>query len=207
MTTLIYATTNPGKLQEVQKLLGAHGVAVQGPADFGISLDVDETGSSLEENAVLKAEAYLPLVPNDAVVIGDDTGLEITALGGEPGIKVRRWKGYKMTDDEILNYALLRLRDVPAGERTAQFRTVIAVAKKGIPTRTFAGILPGEILVSPHPIRVPGLPFQPLFRATESGLMLYEIHDLPKDDPRLAHLETHRERAVKAALPYLRSLL
>lgn len=206
MTKIIYATTNPGKFREVKKIFAHHNINIKSAADYKIDIDVPETGTSLEENAILKAEAYLNAIGEDVIVLGDDTGLEIDALGGEPGIKVRRWKGYKMSDDEILNYALERLKDIPEDKRTAHFRTVIAVAKNGISTKTFSGILPGKIAVKPDPFREVGLPFQPLFFATKYGMMIYKIHQMSNEEKFAKHIHTHRERAVIASLPYLATL-
>lgn len=203
---LIYATTNPGKFAEVAKLFAGHDVVIHSPNEFGVKLDVDETGTTLEENAILKAEAYRDAINETVIVLGDDTGLEIDALGGEPGIKVRRWKGYKMTDDEIIAYALERLKGVPEDKRTAHFRTVIAVAKRGVATKTFSGILPGRIVTEPHAYREEGLPFQPLFFSTDYHDMLYKIHSLPTAQKLAQHIITHRERAVIEALPYLATL-
>ncbi|MFH2019411.1 MAG: non-canonical purine NTP pyrophosphatase, partial [bacterium] len=90
--------------------------------------------------------------------------------------------------------------------RTAQFRTVIAVAKRGLSTRTFSGILPGRIVTKPHDFREVGLPFQPLFFSIEYNLMLYEVHTLPTKEKLARNIITHRERAVTSALPYLRQL-
>lgn len=207
VTQIVYATTNPGKFAEVQKLFAGHGTIIHSAADYQVDIDVDETGTTLEENAILKAEAYRDAISEEVVILGDDTGVEIDALGGEPGIKVRRWKGYKMTDDEIIAYALERLKDIPEEKRTAQFRTVIAVAKKGIATKTFSGILPGRIVGEPHAYREEGLPFQPLFFSTEYQLMLYQIHTLPMAEKLSKQIVTHRERAVTSALPYLTQLL
>ncbi len=207
MTNIVYATTNPGKFTEVQKLFAGHNINIKSAADYKVDIDVPETGTTLEENAILKAEAYLAAIKDDVIIVSDDTGLEIDALGGEPGIKVRRWKGYKMTDDEIISYALERLKDVPESKRTAHFRTVIAVAKKGIPTKLFSGILPGRIVTEPHLYREEGLPFQPLFFATEYGIMIYQIHQMSNLEKFAKHIETHRERAVTSALSYLATLM
>lgn len=204
MTDIVYATTNPGKFAEVAKLFAGHNTPIHSAVEYNVNIDVDETGSTLEENAILKAEAYRDAIPDDVIVLGDDTGLEIDALGGEPGIKVRRWKGYKMTDEEIIAYALERLQGVPEDQRTAHFRTVIAVAKRGVETKTFTGILPGRIVTEPHNYREEGLPFQPLFFSTDYNDMLYKIHSLPTAEKLALHIVTHRERAVTAALPYLR---
>jgi len=206
MINIVYATTNPGKFSEVQKLFAGHNMTIHSAAEYNVNIDVDETGTTLEENAILKAEAYRDAIKDDVIVLGDDTGIEIDALGGEPGIKVRRWKGYKMTDDEIITYTMERLKDVPENKRTAQFRTVIAVAKRSLPTKTFSGILPGRIVVEPHNFREEGLPFQPLFFSTEYNQMLYQIHTLPMAEKLAQNIITHRERAVTLALPYLLSL-
>src|SRR3989339_608431 len=160
MTDIVYATTNPGKFTEVSKLFSGHGITIKSAADYNVDIDVDETGTTLEANAILKAVAYRDAIPNDVIIVSDDTGLEIDALGGEPGIKVRRWKGYRMSDDEIIAYTMERLKDVPEDKRNAQFRTVIAVAKKGLETKVFSGILPGLIVTEPHSYREEGLPFQ-----------------------------------------------
>lgn len=204
---IVYATTNPGKFDEVRHIFRGYNLDIHSPSEFGVSLDVEETGKNLEENAILKAESYLPLLPKDVIVISDDTGIEIDALGGEPGIKVRRWKGYRMEDDEILSYCLERLQGIPEIDRGAQFRTIIAVAKHDSPTQLFEGILRGKILTKPHNLRVVGLPFQPLFFATEYQKMLYAIHDLSFEQKIKEGILTHRERAVVAAIPYLSTLL
>lgn len=206
MIPIVYATTNPGKFAEVAKLFAGHDIVIHSAAEYQVNLDVDETGSTLEENAVLKAEAYRDAIKSDVIVLGDDTGLEIDALGGEPGIKVRRWKGYKMTDEEIIAYALERLKGVSEDKRTAHFRTVIAVAKRGVDTKTFSGILPGRIVTKPHSYREEGLPFQPLFFVTEYDLMIYQIHQMDIVEKLKRGIVTHRERAVIEALPYLATL-
>lgn len=201
MTNIVYATTNPGKFAEVQKICTHHGVQIKSLADFGIEIDVTETGTTLEENAKIKAETYLKLLPPDSVVVTDDTGVEIDALGGEPGIKVRRWKGYKMTDEEIIQYCLERMKDVPAGERGAQFRTVLAIASSDSEVKYCDGILRGEILLDPLPARREGMPFWPIFYIPELKMSLGEFHDQPMEF-QIAH-PTHRELAVLKLLPYL----
>lgn len=183
---LVYATGNPGKFAEVAKLFFAHTLTLHSPAEYKVTLEVSETGNTLEENAILKAEAYRDALPEGCIVIGDDTGLEIDALGGEPGIHVRRWQGHRMTDEEIIAFCLKRMKDIPVGERGAQFRTVLAIANRGHPTNLFDGIYRGTISQSALPTRTPGFPFRSLFVG--------------------AH-PTHRVHAVEAALPYLKKLL
>lgn len=204
MTVIVYATSNPGKLAEVQKIARHHNLKILGLADFGINVDVDEVGLTLEDNAKIKAEAYIKLLPKDSVIISDDTGIEIDALGGEPGIKVRRWKGYKMEDEEILDYCLKRLESVPLGNRGAQFRTVLAIGMGDKPLKYFEGILRGEILINPRKEREKGMPFWPIFYIPNLKMTLGKFHatgmDFQMKNP------THRELAFISAIPYLATL-
>ena len=204
MTNIVYATTNPGKFSEVQKLFAGHQIKINSATEYGVNIDVEETGATLEENAILKAEAYLSAIKDDVIVVADDTGLEIDALGGEPGIKVRRWKGYKMEDEEITTYCLDRMKDVAQGNRQAQFRTVLAIASNHHPLKYFDGILRGEILTTPQPLRSEGMPFWPIFYLPDLKISLGQFHAMPVEF-QLAH-PTHREQAVLKALPYLATL-
>ena len=204
MTNIVFATTNPGKFEMVQKICAHHGINIKNLVDFGIDIDVEEVGETLEENAKIKAEAYAKLLPPDCIVIADDTGVEIDALGGEPGIKVKRWKGYNMADEEIIQYCLERMKGVPVGERGAQFRTVLAVASRGSQVKYFDGILRGEILLEPLPARREGMPFWPIFFIPQLKMTLGQFHDQPIEF-QVAH-PTHRELAVIKLLPFLATL-
>lgn len=206
MKSIVYATTNPGKFSEVQKIFSGYDIPIKSASDYAVDLDIEETGQTLEENAILKAEGYLEHLPEDCIVISDDTGLEIDALGGEPGIKVRRWKGYRMSDEEIIAYTLERMQGLEEKERTAHFRTVIAVALRGQKTRVFEGRLNGQILLKPLAMRVEGLPYQSLFYVSEYELMLGQLHDMSVEEKLAKNIKTHRERAVESSLPYLSTL-
>jgi XTP/dITP diphosphohydrolase len=202
---LLYATSNPGKLMEARQIMAAFGLDLLAPQDIGLGLDVPETGTSLEDNARLKAEAYLPLVPPDVVVIGDDTGVEIDALNGEPGIYVRRWIGRHMTDEEIIDHVLSRMAHVPPGERGAQFRAVLALGVPGRKLELFEGTLRGVILEQADPLRIPGFPFESVFFVPEWNRLLGEAYDLSPAEKQVC--VTHRERAIRNALPRIRALL
>lgn len=205
MRSIIYATTNPGKFGEVANLFREVGLEIHKPSDYGVELDVEETGSSLDENAVLKAETFRDALPADCIVIGDDTGVEIEALGGEPGIKVRRWKGYKMTDQEIIAYCIERMAAVPVGSRQAKFRTAIAVAMRETKTQVFDGTLEGEIVTEPVPQKHEGFPFESLLYLPQWQVIIADIYDLPA--AKRAEFQTHRHKAILACLPYVRQLI
>jgi len=203
MTRLVYATGNLGKFGEVKKILAHHGLTLHSPQDLGVEIEVEESGKTLEDNARLKADAYAAALPPDCVVVGDDTGVEIEALGGEPGIYVRRWVGREMSDQEIIGHCLARLAGIPRERRTARFRTVLAVVVSGA-TRLFTGTLSGHIVQEPIPLRIPGFPFESLFYADEFRLMLGDMHQLPLTERLAQNILTHRERAFLKALPFLR---
>ena len=208
MISLLYATTNPGKLMEVSKHLAPYGIALVSPTQVGLDLEIDETGSTLEENATLKAQAYLRHAP-DRVVMADDTGIEIDALGGEPGIHVRRWKDQQtpMSDEAIIDYCLHRMHGIPQDQRRAQFRTVIALGIPGGAIECFDGILRGDIRSVAAPLKYAGMPFETLFYISEWGKLLGDVHDLSAEEKTQNGYFTHRERAIQNALPRLRELL
>lgn len=203
MTKLLYATTNPGKLKEMRRLASAQGLELLSPTDLGLNIEVVEDGTTLYENAIKKAESYLPYVESDIAVIGDDTGVEIAALNGEPGIYVRRWVDHihEMTDEEIIDYCVTRMKDVPVGSRQAQFHTVLAVSQKGKPTKTFDGYLEGEIALEPTSLREHGFPFWSIFYIPKWSKMLGEIQTGKVYDKD--QFPTHRELAMRALLAAL----
>jgi XTP/dITP diphosphohydrolase len=169
---------------------------------------VAETGRTLEENAILKARAYAEHVPH-MLVLADDTGVEIDALHGEPGIHVRRWQDHTtpMSDQAIIAYCLERLRHVPAAQRGAQFRTVLALAIPGGAIDCCEGLLRGVIAETPAPLTIPGFPFETLFFIPEWDKLLGAIHHLPIAEKLRQGYLTHRERALQNAVPRLRELL
>lgn len=205
MRRLVYATTNPGKMMEVRQIFRPLGLPVLSPAEVGLALDVPEPGATLEENAASKARAYMDQLNDSYVVLGDDTGVEIDALGGEPGIHVRRWTGERMTDEAIIEYCLARMAGVPPEARGAQFRTVFAIGVPGQPVTLFDGTLRGVILTEADPLRIEGFPFESIFHVPEWDMLLGRLYDLPGDEK--ARFLTHRERALQRALPHIRALL
>ncbi|MDP9212087.1 MAG: non-canonical purine NTP pyrophosphatase [bacterium] len=197
---LLYATNNPGKLEEVRTFLGA-ATPLRSPKDLSLDIEVDESGDTLEVNSRLKAEGFRAKAPEGVIVMADDTGFEIDALGGEPGVYVRRWRDHRteMTDEEIIEYCLERMRDVPKGKRGAQFRTVITLALPSDELKQFDGVLRGELAEKPLDSRTPGLPFRALLYMPETGKFLDDLEN--QHDPELL---THRQAAVQKAVDWLR---
>ena len=206
LNELLYATSNPGKILEVTKLLGYKGISVVSPDDLKINLDVPETGGTLEENARLKVKAYLAK-SNDRLVLADDTGLEIDALNGEPGIRVRRWRDgeTRMEDEEIIQYCLGLMAGIPMEKRGAQFKTVLAVGLPSGNIEIFKGVLRGVILKEADPIRIKGFPFESLFFVTDWNMLLGHASKLPAS--QMKNRRNHREKALQKAIPRIKQLV
>jgi len=204
MAKLIFATNNPGKLLEVSKLGNAFGIEVISPKQLGLSSDVEEDGNSYQENSKIKMASILEQITDpDIWVAGDDSGVSIDALNGEPNIHTRRWLGYEMTDQEIIDYALLRLKDVPYEKRTAHFISTVALGKKNVPVQWFEGRIDGLILdhadvnTPPHE----GFPFRSLFYIPEKSKMLGDVEETDKE------FITHRQKAFTKVFEYINKSL
>jgi XTP/dITP diphosphohydrolase len=197
MQRLLIATRNPGKLSEIQSLLDDLEISIVTPDMVGISLKVKETGSSYEENAALKASVYARL--GNLVTMADDSGLEVDALGGRPGIRSARFSPLaNATDADRCAYLLDLLQDL-SQPWTAHFHCTVAIA---VPTERiyFAqGNCPGEII--PIERGTNGFGYDPIFLLPAVGLTMAEL-SMPEKNQL-----SHRARAVKAALPVLHALL
>jgi len=218
-TNLIYATSNPGKVIEIGRHFGYHGLEVSKLSDFiDVRLDPEEDGATLGDNARIKAFAYADVISKTPslrgkrfIVVADDTGVFIDGLGGEPGIRVRRWNGRKMTDDEIIVYAIERMRGLSGDARKAVFRTVlciVSVDEHGLigDTVMCEGELNGHILETANPQRIEGFPFESLFFADEYGMLLGDLHRLPDAEKRKGKFN-HRERAIEKAIPIIEDMM
>ncbi|KND51173.1 MAG: XTP/dITP diphosphohydrolase [Parcubacteria bacterium C7867-001] len=211
---LVYGTMNKGKLAEVSRRFGDHGFTIVGLADMGIpDIDIPETGTTLGENAALKVRGYLEEIrktnPNDTVVLfSDDTGLEIDGLGGEPGIHVRRWRdrSTRMSDEEVIEYALTRMQGLTGDQRAARFRCILTAGilyPNGTTSKliSFCGTLKGRILEEPEAERMEGFPFASLMFIDEWGMLLGTAERLPQGEKE--KYLSHREKAIDFAIPFL----
>ena len=123
---LLLATNNRAKVREYARLLKGMPYHIVSLEDVNISEQVEETGASFEENAILKAKRYCEL--SGLTTMADDSGLEVNALGGEPGVRSARYAGEGASDKERIDFLLKKIVDVPWEKRHAQFRCVIAIA-------------------------------------------------------------------------------
>ncbi|PID21489.1 non-canonical purine NTP pyrophosphatase [Sporosarcina sp. P3] len=143
MKEVLIATNNKGKAKDFEVLFRPLGITVLTLQDIEKSIDVEETGTTFVENAVLKAETVANLLGK--VVIADDSGLEVDALNGEPGVYSARYAGEPSDDEANIDKLLANLVEVPQTKRQARFRCVLAIAGPGIQTTTYSGSCEGVI--------------------------------------------------------------
>jgi XTP/dITP diphosphohydrolase len=167
MRRILIATSNPGKLRDFAGATRAHGIEIAGIPDFSSLPTVVEDGLTFEENARKKAEKYSVYAPEE-IVVADDSGLEVDALSGAPGVHSARYAADQPhlagenTDDEANNARVLReLRDVIPEKRTGRFVCLLAAAREGKTLATFRGVAEGVILDSPRGTN--GFGYDPLF--------------------------------------------
>lgn len=185
---LVLATGNPGKADELRALLEEWGaVEALDLRSFPSILLPDETASSYEGNAVLKARAVA--VATALPALADDSGLEVDALGGEPGVRSARWAGPRATDAERIAKLLGALAGVPAAARGARFRCVVALAWPDGRLETAEGSCDGRIGSLPEGRG--GFGFDPVFIAAEIGRSLGRA--TPVEKRRISH----RGRAMR----------
>lgn len=189
---LLLATNNPGKVREFRRLLAGAPYEVVTPAEAGISLDVEETGSSYAENASLKATAFARA--GDCLALADDSGIEVDALDGGPGMYSARFGGPGLDDRGRTALLLEKLRDVPEPGRGARYRAVVALAWPGGDVQLFEGVQEGAIGRAPRGER--GFGYDPVFVIAD-GRVQAEISDEEKDTI------SHRGKAVRAAIAWL----
>jgi XTP/dITP diphosphohydrolase len=183
---LVLATTNTGKSREITVLLSGLGWTFVSQRDLGVLGGVDEDGRTYEANALKKAA---PLAQRLRLpVLGDDSGLEVDALNGAPGVVSARFAGVGATDVDNRRLLLERLRDVPRERRTARFRCVIAVAAPSGASRLFEGSVEGRIRDVES--GVGGFGYDPVFELPERGATFAELPEAEKNR------FSHRARAL-----------
>ncbi len=190
---LLLATRNRGKLIELADLLGDVPFELTSLTDVGIDVAVEETGQTLEDNAVLKAEKYRDL--SGMLTLADDSGLEVDALGGEPGVRSARYAGPNATDSDRIQLLLRNLAPVSERSWTARFRCVIAVAAPHRQTQLYSGFCLGRIVCEPRGDN--GFGYDPVFLFPDLGLTMAELSSEQKN------IISHRAAAVREVVAVL----
>ena len=187
----VLATGNAHKVPEIAEILGPAFVL------DAVDPDVEETGATFEENALLKARAVA--VRTGRLALADDSGIEVDALGGTPGVHSARFLGPSATDGERNARILSLLEGIPGERRTARYRAAVAIARPNGTVRVFEGICEGRVAAAPR--GTAGFGYDPIFVLEGAEQTIAEIPIEVKN--RISH----RARALRAAEPYLREVL
>lgn len=193
---ILLATRNPDKVRELAALLGDLGIRIRTLADFPTAPEVEEDGTTCEANALKKARETASATGLPSVA--DDTGLEVDALGGRPGVFAARYAGANATYEDNCRKLLKELAGVPPARRTARFITVAALAMPGGHTRVATGTLGGVIAEACAGSQ--GFGYDPLFFVPELGRTLAELTAEEKN--RISH----RAKAFRSMADILRPL-
>lgn len=196
---LLIATHNRGKRREYLELLDLPDLELSTLDDIGITHDIEESGTTFAENARLKAETYA--LASGLLTLADDSGLEVDALGGAPGVHSRRYAGEGKSDADRYEYLLDLLKNVPPGQRTARFHCVIVVAEAAGRTWQSEGTCEGEIALGPR--GTGGFGYDPVFLigGDAQGRTMAELSAEEKN--RISH----RGRAAVGAREILKAIL
>lgn len=192
---LIVATKNKGKLKEIRELL--EGVEVIGLCDLPLSLDIVEDGNTFEENALKKAETLMREL--SAPVLADDSGLEVDALGGRPGVFSARYAGEHASDEDNMNKLLDELDNISMDQRGARFVCVMCLVMPDGKHYTARGETEGRILTAPQGEN--GFGYDPLFYNEEYAKTFAQLSSDEKN------ALSHRGRALRQMRELLRQVL
>ena len=199
---IIFATGNQNKMREIREIMGNLPVEILSMKEAGIKADIREDGTTFEENAAIKAKAVAELLPEqdrDTIVLADDSGLEIDALNGEPGIYSARYMG-EDTSYHVKNAELIRrLEGVPAEKRTARFVCAVAAVLPDRTCLTVRGTIEGRIGYEERGSN--GFGYDPIFMLPDRGCTTAELP--PEEKNRISH----RGQALRLMEEKLRGIL
>ena len=195
---LLLATRNPGKVRELARLLAGTPYELVSLAHARIAIEVQETGRTFEENARLKASGYSAAA--GLLTLADDSGLEVAALDGQPGVMSARYGGHGLSDQDRVRVLLERMKTVPGWKRQARFRAVLALAGPGVPggVTVTEDVIEGAI--AHEPIGANGFGYDPVFWLKDRAKTLAELSGEEKD------AISHRGQAARKMAEVLRTL-
>lgn len=197
MNEVIIATKNRGKAREFEDIFRSRGYEIRTLLDYPEIEDIDETGNTFEENAILKAEAVSATL--NKLVISDDSGLVIDSLDGRPGIFSARYAGEQKNDEANIDKVLEEMSEIPQSERTARFYCALALAAPEQKTLTVSGTCEGKILGERRGTN--GFGYDPIFFVSEKGISMAELSSAEKNQI------SHRANAIQKLDKILDSFL
>ena len=189
MHTVLLATSNLHKLDEYRAIFSDLPVRLLSLSDIHMASEVEETGSTFAENAELKARTYAHM--SQMLTLADDSGLEIDALNGAPGVHSARYLGGETSYEERFRVILERMKDLPLDQRSARFRCVIALAEPSGTIQSVEGNVEG--VIADYPRGTHGFGYDPIFLLPELGKTFAEL------EPEYKNRISHRARAARLA--------
>ncbi len=194
---LLVATRNQGKVNEFSQMLANLDLNWLSLVDAGVGVEVEETGLTFRENAILKAQTYARL--SGLMTLADDSGLVVDALAGAPGVHTARYGGVGLTSEERYQFLLENMQHVPWDERTARFQCVIVMADPdGKIVAESEGVCEGMIAL--EPAGSGGFGYDPVFYLPAYNKTMAQMGSVK-------HQISHRGRALRAIMPRLREIL
>lgn len=193
---ILLATANKGKVLELEELLKGEDIEILSLSDFPDFQEIEETGETFAENALLKARIACSLA--GIVTLADDSGLEVDVLGGRPGVHSARYSGEPKNDERNIEKLLFELRDVKEEDRTARFCCCLAVVHPDGEEKLTEGTVEGRILLSKR--GTGGFGYDPVFYLPELKKTMAELSMEEKNQL------SHRARAFEKAVPILKEL-
>lgn len=192
---LLVCTTNAHKSAEIQRILGHVPYKIVTPVDAGLSITVIEDGKNYQENAEKKALAFAKT--SGLLSIADDSGIEIAAMGGRPGIRSARYGGENASDQDRVRLVLKELIEVPWERRNCRYIAVISLASPNGQVHSFEGSYAGVIALKPEGSN--GFGYDPIFYSNDHAMTMSQMSEELKD-----HI-SHRGNAVRLAASFLRT--
>ena len=196
---LLVASRNPGKIREFQRMLAGTGIEAIGLDDAGVEEEIEETGKTFDENARLKAVGYARA--SGELTLADDSGLEVDALGGEPGVRSARFGGPGLNDSDRTGLLLENLDSINGWQRQARYRVVLALAGPGVPDGviTTEGTVEGAI--AHQPVGEGGFGYDPVFWLPDRARTMAQLSASEKDEI------SHRGVAMRKMIAVIESII
>lgn len=192
METIILASNNKNKLKEISEKVKEFNFNVISQSEAGYDIEVEETGKTFEENAILKAEAIYKI--SNMPVVAEDSGLEIDALNGEPGVYTGRYAGPNATSQDKIEKVLKLMKNVEESKRTARFKCVVCYIDKKGEKHIFEGNCEGKI--THKPCGSAGFDYDPIF--------LYNKRTFAQMSSEEKNKISHRGKAINKLVEYLK---